>query len=280
MVRIQPLDSLATIMFSESISSKVLELQNVSTNAKDTKSIVLPFLGVFQEFLESLTEKFETFKSEMLAINRTKDDEIRALQAKCKDKDSELTNLRNQLDSQDQYVRRESLIFSGDSVPNWKRDENCTELICKLIPDKLGADLTVTPADISVAHRLGPKPKTPQPDRRSIIVRFCRRSLKYSILNKARKDKPRNLFVNESLTPTRLKIIKSLKKAKQENPSIVSGFQTIDGSIYAWIKPPNSQAEGEDATCSRITINTLEALEEFCQKNFQQPASNYLPTAK
>ena len=265
-------------MFSESITDQLEALQKVSTSTKDGKQIITPFLGIFQEFLQSLTDKFEAFKSEMLAITRAKDDKIRALQTECKDKESELVNLRNQLDSQDQYVRRESLIFSGDCVPNWKRDENCVDVICKLIPDKLGADLTVTPADISVAHRLGPKPRTSQPDRRSIIARFCRRSLKYSILNKSRKDKPRELYVNESLTPTRLKIVKSLKKAKQDHPSIVSGFQTIDGSIYAWIKPPNPEAEG--ARCSRTTINTLEALEEFCQKNFRKPASDYLPSRR
>ena len=31
------------------------------------------------------------------------------------------------------------------------------ELICQMIPDKLGADIAVTTADISVAHRLGQK---------------------------------------------------------------------------------------------------------------------------
>ena len=262
-------------MFSDEISDKLATLQNVRTSSNDGKNIVTPLLAIFQDFLQSLTNKFDEFKDEMLAINRAKDEKIVELQNESKLKDQTISNLRNDLDSQDQYVRRETLIFSGDTVPAWKKDENCMEMICQLIPDKLGADIEVTTADISVAHRLGPKPKAPAEDRRSIIVRFCRRSVKYAILNRSRREKRKDLFVNESLTPTRLKIVRALKRAKNDHPDKISGYQTYDGSIYAWVKPANPNAQ-----CSRVLLNTLDDLEKFCQRCFQESSSSYLPTRR
>ena len=109
--------------------------------------------------------------------------------------------------------------------------------------NKLGAETSVAPTDVSIAHRLGPKP-TGSVDRRSIIVRFCRRKLKYTILNKARTTKPAGLFVNESLTPTRQKITSAIRRAKREHPDVISGYETIDGNIYLYVKPPNPDAAG------------------------------------
>ena len=261
-------------MFSSDIDDKLASLKNLKTTSNDGKNIVLPFLQVFQDFLQLLTSKFDDFKTEMLSITKAKDDEILGLKQQVADKDKRISNLRDLLDVQDQYVRRESLIISGDSVPSSTTNEDCIAILCDLIPKKLGADIVLTPNDISVAHRLGPKPSSGT-DRRSIIARFCRRNVKYSILNKSRKAKRKDFYANESLTTTRQKIVKSIRRAKNEHPNIVSGYQTVDGSISVWVKPPNPEAEG--ATCSRVKVNTLEELEEFCMRNFQRSASNYMP---
>lgn len=260
-------------MFSQEFTDKLSSLPRPAT--AEGKKIFAPFLEIFHEFLESLTTKFEHFKEEMIAINKTKDDEINVLKEQVNKKDTIITSLRHQIDAQDQYVRRESLIFSGSSIPTYLEGENCVDIARKLIHEKFGTETEVCHNDISVAHRLGPKPMPSKVDRRSIIVRLCRRNVKDLILNKSRKAKRKDLFVSESLTPTRLKIVRALKQAKNENPDIVSGYQTIDGSIYVWVKPPNPTAEG--AKCSRVMLNTLEGLEEFCQRNFQEPATNYLP---
>ena len=262
-------------MLSDELNSQLLQLLSARPSSNDGKNIFAPFLTIFQEFLESLTCKFDEFKTEMLAISSAKDEEISVLRNEISTKDTMITSLKNQLDSQDQYVRRESLVFSGSCLPAWKKDENCNELMCRLIPEKLGTDIVVNPSDISIAHRLGPKPRPGKEDRRSIIVRFCRRNLKYTIINKSRSAKRKDFYVNESLTPTRLKIVRSLKKAKLDHPNIMSGYQTVDGSIFVWVKPPNPDAEG--ASCSRVKINTIEELEVFCQRNFEQPASHYFP---
>ena len=143
------------------------------------------------------------------------------------------------------------------------------------IQNKLGEKTVVMPTDISIAHRLGPKPVNGT-DRRNIIARFCRRSLKYKVLNKARQAKPENFYISESLTPTRQTITRVVRKAKTEFPAIVSGYNTVDGSIYVWVKPPNPDAP--NARNSRTLINTMEKLEEFCQRNFQLSVAHFLPS--
>ena len=129
------------------------------------------------------------------------------------------------------------------------------------------------PAEISIAHRLGSKP-TSGTDKRSIIARFCRRKSKYDVLNAARKNKPTDLYVAESLTPTKQKITQALHKAKKMFPAKISGYTTIDGTVYAWIAPPNPSAPG--AQNSRVKVNNMDRLEKLFQDILNLPVAHFL----
>ena len=259
---------------SPEIHDKITQLSNNRPISNDGKNIVAPLIEIFQDFLSSLDMKFKAFKDEMMKEARQKNEDIGRLMDEVAVKNKTIAKLEERIDAQDQYSRRESLVFSGDSLPVHKPGEDCAVEICKLVQNKLGDATAVMPSDISIAHRLGPKP-TVGTDKRNIIARFCRRSLKYKILNKARSSKPSNFYVNESLTPTRQTITRVIRKAKSEFPSIVSGYNTVDGSIYVWVKPPNADAPG--ARNSRLMVNSMEKLEQFCQKSFQRPVSHFLP---
>ena len=63
-------------MFAEDFAEKLSSLQDTRPSSNDGKNIVAPFLELFQEFLESLTTKFDHFIEEMIAINKTKDELI------------------------------------------------------------------------------------------------------------------------------------------------------------------------------------------------------------
>ena len=263
-----------TDLLSVDLKTKLQEIKVLKPNSKDGQNIMAPFLEIFQCFLGSLEDKFESFKREMIEMNRAKDKQIDMLQTDLHLQKKENAKLQNKLDDLAQYSRRESLVVSGDSVPLFGQQEDCIQIVCTIISGKLGNGTKITPADVSIAHRLGPKPSSGV-DRRSIIVRFIQRKLSYDILNAARKKKVPQLYVSESLTPNRQAISRALRKAKRDFPNKISGFTTIDGSIFVWVKPPRPDAEG--ARNSRVNINTLDKLEEFCQKNFGQPASNFLP---
>ena len=80
-------------------------------------------------------------------------------------------------------------------------------------------NLIVNPADISVAHRLGRKPDQ-GPDKRKIVVELCRRETKQDLLKACRVVKPRNFYVNETLTRTRSTVLYGLRQARKKYPNI------------------------------------------------------------
>ena len=177
--------------------------------------------------------------------------------------------MEERFDDEDAYIRRETLIFSGDQITRHHENENCAEIVRKVLQENL--HIEVKREDISVSHRLGRKSTAQGPDKRSITAKFCRRDLKREILIAARVQKPRECYVNESLTPLRQKIAAALRRAKKLPDSNVTGHLTIDGRIFAWAK---SSVEGERNI--RYCINTLPALEDFCQKHLGCPSSEIL----
>ena len=94
------------------------------------------------------------------------------------------------------------------------------------------------------------------------------------LLTAARRVKPQNLFLNESLTPQRQNISYGLRKAKRENPNIISGTSTFDGRVYVWVKPPNSDAP--DSRDVKITLNSYVSFENFCSRWLKKPMDTYI----
>ena len=91
--------------------------------------------------------------------------------------------MENQIDENDVYERKDTVIISVKFLSPVDKDELCATLTCKLIKDHLNYD-------IFVIHRLGEKKTTQGSDRRDIIVRFCRRNTKMDVLSAPRrKDK-------------------------------------------------------------------------------------------
>ena len=257
--------------------SQFEDISELKATSNDGKNILHPFMTLFKEFLGVIEKKFDDFKkmADETAARKTAENSL--LKDELTKKTKKISELEAQLDEQDQYVRRESLVFSGDSIPVCKPAENCIEIVSKLVAEKLGPDLKISSNDVSVAHRLGKKLPTAVVDRRNIIVRFCRRNMKYAIINNARKAKPSGLFINESLTPVRQKITSAIRAAKRKFPDVISGYNTVDGNIFLYIKPPNPQAPG--ARNTRMAIKTMNALDDFCRRTFNHPVTHFLQSS-
>ena len=259
-------------LISDDLQAQFTELKGLKPSSNDGRNIVAPFLELFSTFLSHLDEKFEAHKRDMAAACQDKDSKIEELEAVVVAQRKVITNFQDKLEDQCQYSRRESLVFSGQNIPAHEVNEDCIGIACNLVSSKIDPELNLTPKDISIAHRLGKKPASGI-DHRSIIVRFCRRKLKYDILNKAKRSKPQGIFVSESLTPIKQKIVSIIRTAKFKHPDVISGYSTSDGTIFLWVKPPNPNAPG--ARNSRMTIDSMEKMDKFCRENFQQPASHF-----
>ena len=237
--------------------------------SKDGKSLIPALVNFMEGFQTKITDVITEIKEEFMAICNSKDEEISALRSELKSVKKDCEKLSEKIEENEAYERRDTLIFSGKKLPVVQNDENCANLVCGLLSENL--NLVLSASDISVAHRLGPKPSNQVPDNRAIIAKFCRRDSKINVISSARRVKPNDLYVNESLTPTRQKIAAALRKAKKECPTIVSGTTSIDGSVYVWTKPSNPGARE-----FKTKINTLAKLQDFCTITLKKQMTHFL----
>ena len=148
-----------------------------------------------------------------------RDEKIVSASNKIENLEKQLREFQLAADEQDAYIRRDSLIFSGNSIPVFTEGEDCTQIVRKIIREKLKLNLDPM---MSTAHRLGKPPLTAsnKPDKRDIIVRFCQRDMKYRVYEATRKAKINGLYANESLTPTRRKIHQALLSMKRNTMKV------------------------------------------------------------
>ena len=83
--------------------------------------------------------------------------------------------MENLIDDEDAYVRRESLILSGTSVPPAANGEICANVAHQVLKNKMKFE--INPNVITVSHRLDPKPQNQAGHKRPLVIRFCRRGL-------------------------------------------------------------------------------------------------------
>ena len=126
-----------------------------------------------------------------------------------------------------------------------KDNENTKAIVSDLLKSKL--KLNCPRNDIVNATRLGPKPKTQKPDRRSILVTTSNRGAKQNIMSACKSVRP-SFYVNENLTARRRTILYALRKVKKEHPNVVKGLTTFDGKVCVYI--PQSAATTVDSPTS------------------------------
>ena len=222
-----------------------------------------------------LENQLETEKNENNAKLSAVEAELTQYKADNKDLASQLKKITHSHDELEAYGRRESLVFSGDQIKTYEPNENCVQLAKSLIQNTLKMNLDPM---ISTAHRMGKPPArdSNRPDKRAIIVKFIRRDDKFQILKTARDKSTRiqGLFVNESLTPTRSKILNVLRKCKSLENGLVKGTSTLNGRVFAIHKPAANASS--DAAPLRTEINTKEKLMDFCSNFLKKDLETFL----
>ena len=172
-------------------------LSDLQLKSADGKSIVPAVISTLQEMQTQFSNMVSRMQASFEEVCRRKDEEIAKLSSEVTSLKVQVVKLEEKIDENDQYERRDTLIFTGQDLPPVSTDENCVEVVKKIAQEKL--QYILAPTDISVAHRMGPKPTSQRPDKRKIIVKFCRRNTKVDLLTAARRVKPENIFINESL---------------------------------------------------------------------------------
>lgn len=228
----------------------------------------------FQDLSEDQKMLFTLLEKRMNTVLKKYEDKMATRESQIEEMSTEILNLRkkvmsleDKIEDTEAYERRDTVIVSGSDLPDGTEDEDTPKVFTSIIKNKIG--VIVKPTDISVAHRLGRKSLTQGPDKRNIIVKLCRREMKHDLLKACKTVKPRNLFINESLTRTRSTALYGLRQAKKKFPNKISGYSTYDGKVYVWLKPPNPTAP--HAKNSKIMVNTKERFYDLCAKTLLCP---------
>ena len=228
-----------------------------STEGVSTRDIYTAEIQALRTEMEtSILSLREEFRKEI----EVRDRKIEELEQRVSVLKLNTNALEDKIDENEAYERRDAVVISGTEVPAVVEGENPVQLVCGIIKDKVG--VVLKPEDVSVAHRLGKKPINQTTDRRSIIAKFCRRDTKHDILKACRAVKPRNIYVNENLTPIRSTALYGIRNAKRKFPDRIAGYGTIDGRVYAWIKPLNPSVSNTRNT--KMFINTRRRFGELC----------------
>ena len=228
--------------------------------------------------IEEMKKQFEEMKSEMTNLNDLLVNKCREIDILTTDVASlrqKVSKLEKSLDDEDAYVRRETIIFNGTSIPPSSPGEICNNIIRDVIKEKL--KISLQPSDISVAHRAGKKPSTQGPDRRGIQVRFCRRDTKREIMLTKRDNKDPNatLYTSESLTPKRSTLFFTLRQMKKKFPELVRGCTSQEGRVFAFT-PSAATASSTPARDRKHLINSYDDLVQFCRDFVKVPLDTFL----
>ena len=244
-------------------------LSELKVQSKDCKSLVTTLIEFLTEFQESQKEMVQQIKTDLLLKLEEKDSKINSLQTEISTLKKQVFKLEERIEDSEAYERRDAVIISGSKVPPPRENEDCVQVVRNLTRQYL--NLSIPENEISIAHTLGSSNSSS--NKRSIIVKFCRRNMKSDVINAARKQKVQNFYVNECLTPTQRTIGFVLRKAKRQFPEIISGSTTFEGKHHVWTKAPNPTARG--ARDTKHIISSYDRLEKFCTSMLNKPASEF-----
>ena len=256
-----------------------IDHSGLTTETKNVFKIMMDFMRTLTNERNSnvteLENKLEAEKIDKETKLADLNSELHKTKTENENLRAQINKMANKHDELEAYGRRESLIFSGTQIKPFESNENCVLIAKNLIQNVL--KVPVDPL-ISTAHRMGkpPAPGSSAPDKRAIIVKFVCRDDKFLILKTARNQSTRvqGLYVNESLTPIRSKILYVLRQAKRMNGSLITGTSTMNGKVFVHHRPAANAPESTPSL--RTEINTRDKLHDFCENFIKHSLESFL----
>jgi len=198
---------------SESIINKLLKTQTFTDMLIKAIMDSEQFSAIKEDLYQAGCIDASKTTAEMNAINA----KIRALEASRKTLEQGNVALLDQLDEQEQYSRRNCLVFHGVT----EQQKDTTTAVTDLCSRSLG--VTVDSRSIDRSHRLG-KPTGDKP--RPIIVKFTNYEQRQKIFSVKRKLKGTKTAITENLTRRRSALLQ-----KARSTTGVTAVWSMDGRI-------------------------------------------------
>lgn len=177
-------------------------------------------------------------------------EEIAQLKVSLAKKDQQIKDLENQVDSLEQYSRRNSLRITG--VPEKDTEDLYVETL-KLVNDQLQVSPPIVAADIDRVHRIGPRPSPGKLTSRTIILKMATYQGRASIYKNRSKLRHchEKIFINEDLTKKRSRLFWEARQCKKRQK--ILDCWTFDGTLL--IKDIHRKIQ---------TVRDLQHLQNIC----------------
>lgn len=211
----------------------------------------LDILNTLQGDISTLSQEGKVIVNTIVKALQTlldmKEQKIRDLESRVNELENKTIDLENQIDDCNQYERRDTLIISGPSLPNETPNENTSEVVVNMVKQTLKINIDHT--DINIAHRLGNK--LGKNSNKPIIVKLHSRQKKEDIVSACITLKP-DLYINESLTPKRLALLKTIRGIRRVHLDLFQQCYTKDGRIYIKLRCSNQKhvVTNEQSLCN------------------------------
>ena len=145
------------------------------------------------------------------------ENKVADLENKAKEYEKSITDLTNQLDESNQYSRRNCLVISGLKLnENDDTDQKIIDIAAKM---KIKEDKKITKKDIDRSHRMGDK----------VIIKFASYNARDSFYTNRKEVFEDGIFVSESLTKMRSKLLYECRQRKKLGKILASW--TNDGVV-------------------------------------------------
>ena len=173
--------------------------------------------------LKKANEILEQHKSSTARTLRDNDSRILNNERYIYQNESEIEDLKFQINNLEQYTRRNSIRIHGMREQGRGRNVENTH---SMVADFLYYDLGLEP-DIEIAHRIGVKSRDPNKPR-TIIVKFVRRSDKLDVMLRRKSLKGKGISISDDLTVKNVKLINEVRDHER-----IEAAWSWDGKVYA-----------------------------------------------
>ena len=141
-----------------------------------------------------------------------------------------LTNVNTRLDKLEQNINQNVLIYRGQAVENLIKEseidgkpslERLKDDLCKSTCGEGATNINISEVRISIFGRA----------KKAVTVECPNLVSKIHILKKARERRPQNLYVNEFLTESKLKLFLNARSLKRLHPDKIKAVFTRSGNV-------------------------------------------------
>lgn len=178
-----------------------------------------------------------------------------------------VTEDSKQLEHLDQYGRKYQLVLAGRVIPKYQRGEDTRAIALSLIKTHLGMNLEWRA--ITACHRLE--------SRNTIFIRFVDLDLRQAIYHRRTKPIKRGLWIYESLTKSRMALVKTLQDLKEEPNCPFSSYFTSTGNVFVmahgWDRPLQVEVGSTPSDVRTICTNPGQHLNRRDRTDTKVPGS-------